>query len=86
MFNGWDADVILKHLKIAILYNGIWHYKKVRKKHSVLQVQARDKYKLKQIAKCGYKSYIVKDMGAFNPSFVKQEFDKFIKKVLQGSI
>ena len=49
LFNGWDADVILVNEKIAILWNGIWHYKQVRKKHSLLQVQTRDKLKLKQI-------------------------------------
>jgi hypothetical protein len=27
MFNGWDADIILKNQKIAILWNGMWHYK-----------------------------------------------------------
>ena len=36
MFNGWDADVILPDLKIAIMWNGIWHYKQVRKNHNVL--------------------------------------------------
>lgn len=30
--NFWDCDIYIKSLKIAILYNGIWHYKKVTDK------------------------------------------------------
>ena len=32
IFNGWDADIILTDLKIAILWNGKWHYEKLTKK------------------------------------------------------
>lgn len=77
MFNGWDADVIFPKLKIAVLWNGNWHYKKITKKHSVKQVQNRDNIKLDEITKMGYTSYIIKDTGSFNPKFVKQEFEKF---------
>jgi len=28
MFNGWDADVIINNIKYAVLWNGVWHYKK----------------------------------------------------------
>jgi hypothetical protein len=65
-------------LKIAILWNGIWHYKKVRKSHSLEQVQSRDKIKKDKIESFGYVCYIVKDMGKFNKDFVKQEFEKFM--------
>lgn len=81
IFNGWDADVIIEDLKIAVLWNGIWHYKKVNAKHSLLQVQTRDKFKIKQIIKCGYTPYIIKDVGKHNINFVKEEFDKFIKSL-----
>jgi len=81
MFNGWDADVIIEDLKIAILWNGIWHYKKVNIKHSLLQVQTRDKFKIEQIIKCGYTPYVIKDVGKHNANFVKEEFDKFIKSL-----
>jgi len=77
MFNGWDADVIISELKIAILWNGKWHYKKITKKHSLKQVQNRDNIKIKEILKFGFTPYIIKDMGKFNPSFVKEEFNKF---------
>jgi len=37
LFNGWDADVILTEEKIAILWNGAWHYKQCGKNHSLEQ-------------------------------------------------
>ncbi len=79
MFNGWDADIILPNKKIAILWNGVWHYKKITKKHSVEQVQNRDKIKINEIKKLGYTPYIIEDLGKYDKSFVENEFQKFIK-------
>ena len=78
MFNGWDADVIIEDLKLAVLWNGAWHYKKITKKHSVEKVQNRDKIKLKEIDKIGYKSYIIKDMGKYNKGFVENKFKEML--------
>lgn len=78
MFNGWDADVVIPNLKIAILWNGKWHYQKITQKHSLKQVQNRDNIKIKEIIKAGYRPYIVKDMGKYSLKFVKSEFDKFL--------
>jgi hypothetical protein len=74
-FDGWDADVIVHNKKLAILWNGVWHYKKVREKQSLEQIQNRDVIKLKIIEKYGYTAYTVKDMGKFNKKFVEQEFE-----------
>jgi hypothetical protein len=79
IFNGWDADVILPDLKIAVLWNGKWHYEKITIKHSVKQVQNRDKIKIHEIKKAGYIPYIIKDMGKYNKLFVEKEFEKFKK-------
>lgn len=76
MFNGWDADVIIEEYKIAVLWNGIWHYKKIAKKHSLIQVVNRDLIKTKEIINCGYEPYVIKDLGKFNKSFVENEFLK----------
>lgn len=78
LFNGWDADVIIEDLKIAVLWNGAWHYKKITNKHSVEQVQNRDKIKLKEIELAGYKSYIIKDMGKYKKSFVEKKFKEML--------
>lgn len=82
MFNGWDADIILPSKKIAILWNGVWHYKKIKISHSLEQVQNRDKIKEKEINKLGYTLYVIKDMGKHNIDFVNDEFKKFINMVM----
>jgi hypothetical protein len=79
IFNGWDADVIVEDFKIAVLWNGKWHYEKITESHSLKQVQNRDKIKIKEITNFGYKPYVIKDMGKENKDFVKNEFEKFLK-------
>jgi hypothetical protein len=81
IFNGWDADIIIPSIKLAILWNGIWHYKQITKSHSLKQVQNRDRIKLLEISKYGYTSYIIKDMGQYNKQFVETEFDKLIEYI-----
>jgi hypothetical protein len=78
--NYWDADIIIKNINVAVLYNGIWHYKQVRKNHNLAQVQARDKIKESVIKNNGYTYHIVKDMGKFNKQFVDGQFWLFIHK------
>ncbi len=79
MFNGWDADVILPDIKVAILWNGPWHYKKITKRHSVSQVQNRDQYKMRMIKEAGYYPYVIKDMGKKNKKFVTKQFNQFLE-------
>jgi hypothetical protein len=74
-----NADVIFPDLKIAVLWNGIWHYKKITKKHSLYQVQNRDKIKLKEIIKSGFIPYTIKDIGKHNKNKVNEEFKNFCK-------
>lgn len=65
-----------------MLWNGAWHYKEgLGRNHSLLQVQTRDKIKMAEIEKAGFKPYVIKDMGRENPEFVVQEFEKF-KKIM----
>jgi len=77
VFNGWDADVILPELKIAILWNGKWHREKITKKHSVEQVKNRDKIKQTEIERAGYTCYIIEDNGKFDQKFVESKFNTF---------
>lgn len=77
IFNGWDADVIIDDLKIAVLWNGKWHYEDIC--GGLKQIQTRDKIKVNEIIKFGYKPYIIKDMGKYNKNFVNLEFEKFLK-------
>ena len=83
MFDGWDADVIILSRKIAILWNGIFHYKQIMKSQSLKQVQARDKIKWDVIIRNGYTPYEIKDMGKHDPKFVRQEFEAFLFSLIE---
>jgi hypothetical protein len=80
MFNGWDADIILPKQKIAIMWNGPWHYRKITKEHSLLQVQNRDDIKIKEIISLNYTPYIIRDNGSEDKQFVKDMFERFLKE------
>ena len=80
IFNGWDADVILKDKKLAVLWNGNWHHKKISREHSLEQVQNRDRIKIKEIIKVGYEPYIINDYGKYDKKFVEKEYEKFKEK------
>jgi len=80
MFNGWDADVIIPELKIAILWNGKWHYQKIMEGTSLKQIQNRDKIKIREIKEAGYSPYVIKDLGKEDPAFVRAEWLKFFEK------
>ena len=81
MFNGWDADIILPDYKIAILYNGKWHYEEISKQVSLIQIQNRDKIKENKIRKYGYIPYIIKDLNKFNKTFVEEQFNLFLEYI-----
>lgn len=58
----WDADIIIRDLKIAILWNGPWHYREMNiGNHSLKQVQNRDKIKTKLFKENGWTVYIFED-------------------------
>lgn len=81
IFNSWDADIILYDYKIAVLWNGPWHYKEISHTTSLKQIQNRDKIKLKEIKNCGWTSYIIKDLGKYNKDFVQEQFEIFKKYI-----
>tara|TARA_B110000014_G_C19951455_1_gene492307 strand:- start:365 stop:676 length:312 start_codon:yes stop_codon:yes gene_type:complete len=77
MFNGWDADVIVKSIRYAVRWNGIWHYKQICKTTTLESIQKRDALKEAAIKNHGYNLFIVKDMGKFNKEFVEEQFEIF---------
>lgn len=82
MFDGYDADVIIPELKLAIEWNGPWHYKKVHKYHDFNRTHRNDLQKKKKIEKHKYTLYIIKDLrGDENKKFVRNEFNIFKKYV-----
>lgn len=75
IFNGWDADIIIPSKKIAILWNGIWHYENIC--GQLKQVQNRDKIKYSEIVKAGYMPYIITDLGDFSKKKCLKELERF---------
>lgn len=86
IFNGWDADIIIEDIKVAVLWNGVWHYKQISKKQSLKQIQSRDKIKIQEILNCGYTPIIVKDLGKHNPEFVNAKFNDLISSKLDKNM
>jgi ribosomal protein L37AE/L43A len=81
IFDGWDADIIIHDIKLAVLWNGIWHIKQITKQHSLKQVKIRDKIKNSKILNMGYTPYIIVDIGSFNEKFVTDEFNKLLDSI-----
>lgn len=81
--NKWDADIIIKSLKIAILYDGwYWHYGP----NVSNRQKARDLIKRQVIKNNGYEYYTIIDKGKFNKDFVQNQFDLFIHKQLYKKV
>jgi hypothetical protein len=54
--DNWDADIVLPDHKLAILWNGPWHYKDMGIKGvSLKQIQNRDAIKTKLFESLGWK-------------------------------
>jgi hypothetical protein len=60
--DGWDADIIFPDHKIAVLWNGPWHYKEMgHSNHSLNQVVTRDCIKIQLFENLGWKVLIYQD-------------------------
>lgn len=46
--------------------------------------QIRDRLKIKAIENNGYTPYVVKDLGGYNPDFVKQQFGDLVNWLSRG--
>lgn len=87
MFGEYDADIIIEELKIAIHWNGPFHYRQIFTREHFNNIQKRDKLRYKAIQQSGYTNYIIDDSSnkGFNPLKVKEEINIFLKKLaLEG--
>ena len=85
LFDGWDADVIIPSQKLAIHWNGVWHYKSVMGNELLERVQQKDKSRYEAIERHGYKNYIIQDMGPMNSNKVEKEYVDFLQNVKEQS-
>lgn len=83
MFNGWDADIIIPSLKLAIHWNGPWHYKSIMGNELLHRVQEKDELRYKAIQDFGYCNYVIEDLGKMSIEKVEFEFNKFLQYVSQ---
>ena len=67
LVDGWDADIIIDDCKIAILWNGPWHYQQMPlNNHSLSQVQNRDRIKIEKLTNAGWK-VLIYEARSFTP-------------------
>jgi very-short-patch-repair endonuclease len=79
--DGWDADVIIDDYKLAILWNGPWHYRDMPGlKHSLSQVQNRDRIKKKVLEKDGWTVLMFEDRH-YTPESAFEEINQFYRPI-----
>lgn len=61
MFSGYDADIILPDYKLAIHWNGAWHWKPLRGEQLLKKIKARDEERYKAVEQAGYINLIIID-------------------------
>jgi len=70
--------IILDDYKVAILWNGPWHYKQLKiKNFSLKQVQNRDKIKIKELTNSGWEVLSFND-GVYSPDTAFEEIKKLL--------
>lgn len=81
IIDGWDADIVIDDFKIAILWNGPWHYKEMpHQNHSLTQVQKRDEIKISKLNDLGYFVLVFEDR-TYTP---ESAFEKIYKLTRGG--
>lgn len=82
LVDNWDADISIPSLKIAIFWNGPWHYKDMKmKSHSLEQVQNRDRIKTKLFQEHGWKVIVFEDRY-YTP---ETAFEELCETILKNS-
>jgi hypothetical protein len=80
---GWDADIIIRDIKVAILWNGPWHYREMNiGNHSLKQVKNRDRIKTKLFEENGWKVYVFEDRD-YTPETAFIEVNKYLTEMIQ---
>lgn len=78
--DGWDSDITLDDLKVAIFWDGPWHYRDMGiKGHSLSQVQNRDKIKNKLFSNLGWKVLVFQDR-----TYTPKSAFKYIKDFVES--
>lgn len=84
IFDGWDADIVIPSLKLAIHWNGPWHYKPILGQELLDKVVWKDKMRYSAVVNAGYHNYIIKDSGKKSDKKVDEELVIFLEKFKQN--
>lgn len=79
MFEGFDADVILPDYKLAIHWNGAWHWKPIVGESLLNKIKSRDSKRYQMIEQYGYINYIIIDHKFTSP---EQAADINFRKIM----
>ena len=77
LLDGKELDVYIPKINLAVEWNGIFHFKKMRDNHSLSKIKQNDLIKLNECKKLQIDLYVVKDLTS-NNRFIKEETDKII--------
>lgn len=75
-----ELDVYIPSLKLAIEWNGIYHYKNFRGEEFLKKTQTQDLKKQQECKKLDIELYVVKDLKS-NDKFIKEEVDKIVNYI-----
>lgn len=78
ILNGKELDVFIPSLKLAIEWNGIYHFKKIRDDGFFEKTKMKDNQKIEECLELGIELYVIKDLTS-DKKFIKEETEKIIK-------
>ena len=81
VINNREADVLLRDQKIAIHWNGAWHYKLIRGSSTLRLIQKRDTERYAIFEAAGYLNYIIRDDGGYDSDKVNTELKNFLNYI-----
>ncbi len=78
IFSGWDADILIHDLRIAVHYDGPCHRRKIYQGQSLDQIQTRDRIKRRQVRSHGWTNHTIADDGSYSAAFVRAQFARLV--------
>ena len=72
IIDGWDTDVFIPSLNLAIFWNGACHYYPIYGTASLNQTQNRDRIKEKMFNNMGIRVYVIKDINSEYPEDIRR--------------
>ena len=81
--DGWDTDIFIPSLNLAIFWNGACHYYPIYGEKSLNATQNRDKIKKELFENIGIKVYLIKDIDLEYPKEIKKYKEKRVEFQLQ---